>query len=381
MQKVMSVDPLNPPPPAPPAKFAVCLLADVDAYDRLGPALRFLTVGLLDQSVVPILIGPAPTDTALSGPIERIAFEPPRWPLTRLATWWLADDVSRRLDDLRIDTPPVVHALSPRMASFAAHLAAGGGTDPLVSVDDLQIARSPTAMSAIPANARLVTSSDVVRAVLATSLDVATIRPGVPSAGRAHPLRDPRRQAAIAYAGPLRDENAMDLLLRAFAELRRDHSDTLLFVIGHGPAEPGMRRLANELQLTERVMFTGRLEPWGDALTGADLLCLPAAETAVSVVPIQAMALGLPVIAAAGSAHDCLIDERTAWLFPAGDGTALTEQLRRVLQDPAAAAALAARGQAYVAAEHGPGRMVEGYARLYQSLALKQRTLRLPDSP
>ncbi len=375
------MDPSEAQQPAPPAKFAVCLLADTDAYDRLGPALRYLTVGLLDQSVVPILIGPPPSDAALSGPIERIAFEAPRWPLTRLAAWWLADDVSRRLDDLRIDMPPVVHALSPRLASFAAYLAAGGGTDPLVSIDDLQIARSPAAMAMIPAGARLVTSSAVVRAALPKSLDVATIRPGVPSIGRAHPPRDARRAAAIAYAGPLRAESAIGLLLRSIAELRRDHADILLFIIGHGPAESDIRRLVAELRLAEFVMFTGRLESWSDALAGADLLCLPAAETTVSVVPMQGLALGLPVIAAAGGAQDCLIDERTAWLFPAGNGPALTEQLRRALRDPAAAAALAARGQAYAVAEHGPGRMVEAYARLYQSLALKQRTLRLPDNP
>lgn len=366
--------------PRPTQRSAVCLLADSSVYDRIGGSLRYLFVGLIDEGVIPIVIGPRPKEALHAGPIESIEYTPARWPLRQLAIWALIDDVRERLEELRFESAPIVHALDPALAPEARRLARALNADAFVTIDNLADATAYRSLADVADIRCVALPTEPLHAafqrVRPPDVHGELVRYGLPAEERPAAFRAADRAPAILFAGPLVETSRVADLVQAFKNVHDVHPDALLFLIGSGPQEPGLRRQLERLELEDAVMFTGRLQAWSAALAGADIFCIPSAEQTASAIPVQALALGLTVVAAAGSVHDCLIDDETAWLFPEGDAYALAQQLRRAIDDRAAAIELATRGQARARTHHSVGRMVEGFARMYQQQFVRRKTIR-----
>ena len=122
----------------------------------------------------------------------------------------------------------------------------------------------------------------------------------------------------------------LDLLIRAFRQVAGP--DAVLVLVGSGPEEETLRRLADG---DHRILFPGyqagaRKTAWYAA---ADLFVFPTLHDPWGLVVNEAMALGLPVIAtdAAGCAPDLLQDN--GLVVPAGDSDALEDALSQLLKD------------------------------------------------
>lgn len=128
---------------------------------------------------------------------------------------------------------------------------------------------------------------------------------GVDESWLAHPA--PARRGGhltVGLGGTLNRYEGVHVLVEAVALLRRDGIDVRLLVAGDGPARAGLEKQAADLGLTDAATFTGRLSPdrlrevYGDL----DVFCLPRLDLPVTrlvppLKPIEAMALGLPVVA------------------------------------------------------------------------------------
>jgi glycosyltransferase involved in cell wall biosynthesis len=114
----------------------------------------------------------------------------------------------------------------------------------------------------------------------------ATARPVVP-AGR--PL-------VIGTVAGLRPEKNLARLLRAFALARRQH-DVRLLVVGDGVARAALQALAQALGVAADVEFTGYLRDPGSRLRDMDLFALSSDTEQQPISMLEAMALGIPVIA------------------------------------------------------------------------------------
>ena len=103
----------------------------------------------------------------------------------------------------------------------------------------------------------------------------------------------------LVYAGRLLREKRVDLLLAAVARMRIECSGPLLTVIGTGPDAVRLRRIAGELDIVSRVRFTGRLESadevWAE-MARSQLAVQPSSREGFGMFPLEAMALGLPVV-------------------------------------------------------------------------------------
>ncbi len=152
----------------------------------------------------------------------------------------------------------------------------------------------------------------------------------------------------VAYAGHLYAWKGVDVLLDALALVPDARG---LIVGGHGE-EPDLGRLrqrAADLGISERVTFTGLVEPGrvADLLRQATVLVLPNPASAISTrftSPLKLfeyMATGRPIVASDLPAiREILHDEVDALLVPPGDASALARGLRRLLDDPALASRL-----------------------------------------
>jgi glycosyltransferase involved in cell wall biosynthesis len=107
------------------------------------------------------------------------------------------------------------------------------------------------------------------------------------------------------------------------------------------------RKLIPELGLTKSVRWIEGLadDDVKALIQGAAALVYPSTEEGFGLPPIEAMALGTPVVAAAAMSIPEVCGDG-AWLFPPGDAVTLADQLRKVLAGGKPVAELLARGRA-----------------------------------
>jgi len=124
-----------------------------------------------------------------------------------------------------------------------------------------------------------------------------------------------------------------DVLLRGWAQYRRDGGDGFLLLVGDGWGERGqaylreMKDLATALGIAESVVWTGYLADPRLAYRAADVSVAPSrSENHGSAV--EAAGMGLPTIASrAGGLPEVVSDGDTGWLFASGDASALADRL------------------------------------------------------
>lgn len=150
-----------------------------------------------------------------------------------------------------------------------------------------------------------------------------------------------------------------DALVRALAPVRARVPGTRLLLVGDGPAEPRLRRLAAEHEVREHVVFAGAV-PAGELAAHhavGDVFALPCRMRGggldvegLGIVLLEAAASGLPVVAGhSGGAPETVQDGRTGHVVPGRDDRALTAALVDLLGDPDRAQAMGAAGRAWMA--------------------------------
>ncbi len=121
--------------------------------------------------------------------------------------------------------------------------------------------------------------------------------------------------------------------------------------------------------LGSRVRLLGHRDDLPELLAAADLLAFPSLYEGMPGAVIEAMALGLPVVAADIPAVVEVVEPgASALLAPAGDPAALAAAIEAVLDDPARAAALGRRGREIFLERFTLDRSVQGMLDLYRGL-------------
>jgi D-inositol-3-phosphate glycosyltransferase len=137
------------------------------------------------------------------------------------------------------------------------------------------------------------------------------------------------------------------------------------------PEARRLRALAAELDVADRLVLRGRVER--DAmpalLRSADaVVCVPWYEP-FGIVPLEAMACGVPVVATAvGGQIDSIVHGATGVHVPPRDPAALAEALRELLADPARRAALGAEGRRRARRLYGFDRIAAATRQVYEEV-------------
>jgi glycosyltransferase involved in cell wall biosynthesis len=112
---------------------------------------------------------------------------------------------------------------------------------------------------------------------------------------------DWRASPRAAFVGRLAPEKGLDTLIAAWPSVRAEHPDARLLLIGEGPQRPALEAQARALGLTlgpgQAVELPGVAANPTAALRDADLFVLPSREEGMSIALLEAMALGIPLVA------------------------------------------------------------------------------------
>jgi len=181
----------------------------------------------------------------------------------------------------------------------------------------------------------------------------------------------------VGFAGSFYAYEGLDLLIEALARLASDRPELRVLLIGGGPQEANLKALVHARNVTDRVVFCGRV-PHADMPRYyglVDLLCYPRrrirlTELVTPLKPLEAMAQQKTLIASDIGGHRELVrDGETGFLFPAVDAAALAEAIRSALARRDEWPRLQANGRRFVESERNWVRSVAGYASVYGSLS------------
>ncbi|GAA4284439.1 hypothetical protein GCM10022261_19700 [Brevibacterium daeguense] len=170
-------------------------------------------------------------------------------------------------------------------------------------------------------------------------------------------VEDTAGMRRIVCVGRLVARKGMDLAVTALAELaERGYRDVELHIIGGGASQSDLHedpeavrllRLAEELGVADRLVLRGQV-PRDDVpsilRSAAFVACTPWYEP-FGIVPLEAMACGVPVVAAeVGGLADTVVHGVTGLHVPPRDPEAVADAGARLLADPALAAELGRNG-------------------------------------
>jgi phosphatidyl-myo-inositol dimannoside synthase len=208
---------------------------------------------------------------------------------------------------------------------------------------------------------------------LAPGVDPAGFRPG--SGGsevrKRHGI-DPDRPVVVCVSRLVR-RKGQDTLIRAWPRVLARHTaasapaagadglEPLLLVVGDGPYRPHLERLAAQLGVAGSVLFAGpvgwdELPSYYDA---GNIFAMPCRTRragldveGLGIVYLEASATGLPVVGGdSGGAPDAILDGETGYVVPGRSAAAVADRISDLLADPAGAAAMGKKGQAWIERE------------------------------
>lgn len=140
------------------------------------------------------------------------------------------------------------------------------------------------------------------------------------------------RFGSVARLVPVKDHS---LMLRAFADVRKDVPTAELHIVGAGPLEQDIRREAIALGLGDSFQLLPGDSDVPSFLGGLDIFLLSSKTEGLPIAVLEAMAAGLPIVSTrVGGIPEAAPEGRVGWYASAGDCAALVDAMRRAIASP-----------------------------------------------
>lgn len=157
----------------------------------------------------------------------------------------------------------------------------------------------------------------------------------------------------VVFVGRIQALKGVDVAVQAFAALGRP--DATLLIVGGASGADGEHELVRVQTMVEDLGLAGRVQfvpPQQHHILStyyraADVVWVPSRSESFGLVALEAAACGIPVVASAVGGLESLVDHGdTGFLVPGRDPDVFAKHTAAILDDPALAATLGARGAA-----------------------------------
>lgn len=124
------------------------------------------------------------------------------------------------------------------------------------------------------------------------------------------------------------------VFLQAIKQVVETGSDVRCLLIGDGPERDSLEALTFSLGLSDKVLFLGYSQDTPELLSASDIFALSSYWEGLPNAVLEAMAMGLPVVATDVSGTAEVIHDRiTGFLIPAGDPDAMADRFLLLMKD------------------------------------------------
>lgn len=173
----------------------------------------------------------------------------------------------------------------------------------------------------------------------------------------------------IGIVGRLWPQKGLKDLLWAMELMRVIRDDTYLIVVGDGPERQRLEYYRDQIGLGQRVRFVGHQNAARQWIEALDVLWNGSLYEGQSNVILEAMQVGVPVVATdiAGN-RDLILPGETGFLYPLGDLATLARQTQQLLSDTELYVRFAQAAQIRVQQKFSLKAMISAHEKLYESL-------------
>jgi glycosyltransferase involved in cell wall biosynthesis len=181
-------------------------------------------------------------------------------------------------------------------------------------------------------------------------------------------LRDAKTIGIIAR---LSDVKGHPYLFRAFKELLKSDPTLQLFVVGDGPSHYRvyLEGLVHDLKIGDNVIFHGSCRDTSKPLSLIDIFCLPSIQEGLGLAILEAMAMGIPVVASdVGGISTLVKDKQNGLLVPPRDEKALAGAVLKILSDTPPAKTMGILSKQMVKDKFSLEKMADEVIKVYQEV-------------
>lgn len=204
---------------------------------------------------------------------------------------------------------------------------------------------------------------------ISNGVDLKRFNPNEPTKTLREKLRLPDKPI-VMYMGRLDGEKRMDVWIDSIPLIRREIDAH--FLIGGGGGEiAGLKRRAAGLRVAEHVTFAGFVD---DADLSAfyrlgQVFAISSPAELQSIVTLEAMAAGLPIVACDAAALPELCKSgRNGYLFLSGNPKGMAQSTIRILQNPKMGQQMGAESRKIVEKDHDVKKMPINYEAVYKEV-------------
>jgi glycosyltransferase involved in cell wall biosynthesis len=216
--------------------------------------------------------------------------------------------------------------------------------------------------------------------VISNGIDLKKFSPGDRDKRLRQHFKLPQDRPLILSVNRLSQEKRIDVLIDAVAKMTQDAH---IAIASTGPAEADLRAKVEELNLKDKVSFLGFIHDTNLASLYrlADVFAIPSEAELQSLATMEAMACGLPVVAADAYALPELVHHKiNGFLFQRGNSDEMAQNLDTLVRDPALRKQMGAKSLEIIA-RHDRTMVLDQWEALYRRLSnefieAKERKLR-----
>jgi glycosyltransferase involved in cell wall biosynthesis len=208
---------------------------------------------------------------------------------------------------------------------------------------------------------------------ISNPIDTETFKPNFEAKEKLKEFFGLAGRPVVSFAGRFALEKRVEIILRAIALVKEEIPNVALALAGHGAEESKWRKLISELGLEDNVVFVGTLSKpeLAKLFQSSDVFAIASPAETQSMVALQAMACGIPVVGVNARALPEYVSEgETGYLVPVDDYELMAERIKNLLKNPELGLQLGLAGR-LVALRYSPQAICEQWEEIYQEVINK----------
>lgn len=199
---------------------------------------------------------------------------------------------------------------------------------------------------------------------------------GVPVPAVGWRTREALPQRAI-FIGRLAPEKGLDTLIQAWKAVAAQGSPGELVLVGAGPERASLVASAEGSGIGTHIRWTGAISDTEEVLRTGDVFVLPSREEGMSIALLEAMALGIPIVATDIPGNRRLVENQVhGLLVPPDDPRALARAIHEQWQNPRRASEMGRAARERVRAEYSIEQMAKRHLELFERLVRESQSRR-----
>jgi glycosyltransferase involved in cell wall biosynthesis len=222
---------------------------------------------------------------------------------------------------------------------------------------------------------RLVVESRVL--LLPNPFHVAACKPSVSPAAKRQELGLSPGDPVVGTVARLTRQKGVEFFVEAAAIVLRSHPRAQFVLVGDGELRPQVEAQIVDLDIASSFHFLGLRADYLDIMATFDTFAMPSLWEGLPYAPLEAMALGKPIVATdVTGLRDIIRDGATGRLVPPQDAEALAQAILALLDDKEGATRLGREAKRSLGQRFDPDRIASQTGKLYREILARKKAHR-----